>query len=116
MKYLIKILIIVLIIFGLTNPSELKHKEALRNQLSEFFTESLKKTNETQEEDWQLRGLQFGISLAQITIDEFIIPNTFSDNFILFSLTKIKLNGKIKTIGIGILGKVIIFDKDEIFI
>jgi hypothetical protein len=92
-------LAVVLVIAALTNPSKAAHKEMVK----EVLTEKLSKSNE--EKNKLVEGiLQIGFidGIVTTVLDEIIKV----DNYLFFSLTKIKDDTKNKTIGIGAFGHV----------
>ena len=108
----IKTILIVgsIILLALTNPKENEHKEKLTNT----FTRSL--SNNTDYGDLGSGGLEsLGSSLGLALGDSFIsiiMSSLISvENYVLFSLTKVNVEQKSKTIGIGVLGNVYIFNE-----
>ena len=83
-----------------TNPSQDKHKLALKDK----FIGSITKELEKQEEKTGMEGLQ--LSVATMFIDNMVDKTVTSNSYLLFSTTKINIEGNEKTIGFGILGHV----------
>jgi hypothetical protein len=92
-----------------TNPSQDKHKLALKDK----FISSISKEIENQEQKTGMEVLQ--LSVATIVIDNMINKTVTSTSYLLFSTTKIEIDGNEKTIGFGILGHVYLSNKiDEV--
>lgn len=95
----------------LTNPDRPKHamavKEILTKEFNKAMTEELRKSRN----NYQATSAGIGLLLGSSLIDKVIDGYIDSENFYLFSLTKINVGGDNKTIGLGVLGKVFISDK-----
>jgi hypothetical protein len=101
--------IFLVLLLLVTNPSQDKHKLALRDK----FISSISKEIENQEQKTGMEVLQ--LSVATIVIDNMINKTVTSENWLLFSTTRIKIDGDEKTIGFGILGHVYLSNKiDEV--
>jgi hypothetical protein len=98
------VLIIVGLIFsvaGLTNPNQDKHKEVIGNKLYSYML-----INSYFEKSTKSRRLDDGI------IDDLVS----TDNYVLFSTTKITWNSQTKIIGVGAFGNVYLTSKlNEVF-
>ena len=121
-KYLwsgLGILLVIILIF--TNPSEKKHKEAVKEVV---LTAMKKEMANNLLEDGNngfagaLQGL--GLMIGEKYIENLVEGLITRKNFILFSLTQGELKGEKKIAGIGILGNVFIspqltsfFDKNK---
>ena len=92
--------IFLVLLLLLTNPSQDKHKLALKDK----FIGSITKELEKQKEKTGMEGLQ--LSVATMFIDNMVDKTVTSTNWLLFSTTKINIEGSEKTIGFGILGHV----------
>ena len=88
-----------------TNPSQDKHKLALKDKFISSITTELEK----QKEKTGMEGLQ--LSVATMFIDNMVDKTVTSTNWLLFSTTKITIEGNEKTIGFGILGHVYLSNK-----
>jgi hypothetical protein len=93
-------LIVLLIISFFLNPSESEHKDAVKDALKAKLIE------QNQGSIFGEIGTALGVGLSDILID----GSVTRDNYLIFSLTKFKEEYQESTVGIGILGKVIIFD------
>lgn len=89
-----------LFILYFLNPSESEHKDAVKDALKSKLLE------QNQGSIFGEIGTALGVGLSDI----FIEGSVSRDNYLFFSLTKFKEEYQESTIGIGILGQVIIFD------
>ncbi|MBL4676939.1 MAG: hypothetical protein JKY70_12160 [Mucilaginibacter sp.] len=85
------IVAVILVIAVLTNPNQLKHKESVKKELTEYLHKDARKHG--------------GPGWAMVNTDL-----VSSDNYLFFSLTKGRWKGDSKIIGIGVFGKVFTFD------
>jgi len=97
--------IFLVLLLLVTNPSQDKHKVALKDK----FISSISKEIENQEQKTGMEALQ--LSVATMFIDNMIDKTVTSTSYLLFSTTKIKIDGDEKTIGFGILGHVYLSNK-----
>jgi len=88
-----------------TNPSQDKHKLALKDKFISSITTELDK----QKQKTGMEGLQ--LSVATMFINNMVDNTVTSSSYLLFSTTKIKIDGVEKTIGFGILGHVYLSSK-----
>ncbi|MCL2761193.1 MAG: DUF4359 domain-containing protein [Desulfuromonadales bacterium] len=111
-KYLIFAIIGILVFVAiLTNPNQDRHKEVIKNKLNSYMQKSIKKslpeTNDELGQAGQALGMMFGAALVDRVVDTLVS----TDNYLLFSTTKINWEGKSKVIGIGAFGNVYITSK-----
>jgi hypothetical protein len=107
MKKSIVVLIIigiVVIIAAATNPNKSRHKEVLESKIKTYMQKSMKGENN---EFALLLGSLLGNAVVSIAIDKFVS----TDNYILFSTTKLTWQGETKVIGFGAFGNVFISEK-----
>lgn len=97
--------IFLVLLLLVTNPSQEQHKLALKDK----FISSISKEIENQEQKTGMEALQ--LSVATMFIDNMIDKTVTSTSYLLFSTTKIKIDGDEKTIGFGILGHVYLSNK-----
>jgi hypothetical protein len=103
------ILIILIAVF--TNPDEDKHREGVKSKLNTYMQKSVVKTDN----EWEQAGQTLGLALGGMIIEELINSSISTDNYILFSMTKITWDGESKIIGAGAFGNVFLTKKiDEI--
>jgi len=95
----------------LTNPDRPKHAMAVKEILTKEFNKAMAEELRKSKNNYQATSAGIGLLLGSSLIDKVIDGYIDSENFYLFSLTKINVDGDNKTIGLGILGKVFISDK-----
>ena len=100
----ITILIILIAIF--TNPNPERHKEAVKNKVNSYIQQSMKESMNGTENNTAQAGKALGMMLAGAFIDKIIDNLVSTDNYVLFSTTKITWDGKTEIIGIGAFGNV----------
>lgn len=101
-------IVLILLIAAITNPNPERHKEAVKSK----FTAYLAKTTENDSSGMGAFGSMLGNAFAQQIIDNLVT----SDNYVLFSLTKVTADGKSNVIGYGLFGNVFLSGKiDEAF-
>jgi hypothetical protein len=99
----IALLVIGFILISLmaTNPSIEDHRIAVFDEMKEKMSSS---SSSVSTNEWQKAGEAIGFAIGKG-----ILENAVSrENYVLFSLTKITINGNQKNIGIGILGNVLV--------
>jgi len=97
--------IFLVLLLLVTNPSQDKHKLALKDKFISSITTELDK----QKQKTGMEGLQ--LSVATMFINNMVDNTVTSSSYLLFSTTKIKIDGVEKTIGFGILGHVYLSSK-----
>ncbi len=105
---------IVVVLAAITNPNQQRHKEVLKSKLNTYLQKSLKTNEEETDDKWGQAGQMLGAMIGGAFIEKILDNIVSTDNYILFSTTKITWQGKNKTIGIGAFGNVYIteeFDK-----
>lgn len=109
---------VVLLIFGLillfatlTNPSPERHKEAVKTKFKEYMQKSMKDSTTVSEDENDKVGLAFGMIIGNAIIEPIVNSLISTDNYIVFSTTKITWDGKTTVIGIGAFGNVFITKK-----
>lgn len=90
----------VLVLAMLTNPGVEKHREAVMNE----FQGSMR--NETSN-DFERAGKMIGLAFAETIVKQAVSTN----NYIIFSTTKLTVDRETKTIGFGCFGQVFISDE-----
>jgi hypothetical protein len=100
-----------LVIFGFillammtTNPSLEDHRQAVLDEIEKKASAS--QTN-SQSDMWGLLGTRIGESIGKVILDQAIER----DNYLLFSVTILKFNNTERNIGIGVFGKVWMFEE-----
>lgn len=102
------VLILILVTAILTNPSQERHKETLKNELKYQLEKTLKEYTPSTDNPWEKFGQALGMVFVGVLVDKIVDTLITSDNYVFFSLTKISLLGESKVIGIGLFGKVFI--------
>lgn len=111
MKTLKKILIVVLmlvavIVMAKTVPDKKAHKNAMMEAVKEYVDEEAAK-----------RGIgdnvlaNIGKGIVNKTIEVALNSKLHVNNYLIFNTTHVKLDGKKKTLSLGLLGHVFTFDK-----
>lgn len=101
-NYLSFAIIMIFIFAILTNPNEDIHKVIIKGKFDSFIPKNIKATNNQWEQVGQIIGVAIGSSIINMAIENLVSTN----NYILFSLTTIKFQGRVKVIGIGLFGNV----------
>jgi hypothetical protein len=111
-KHIILIITGVLLIIGaLTNPTQDRHKEAVKNKLNVIMQKSIKDSMKNSDSGAEQIGSALGLMLGGAILDRMIESTISSDNYVLFSTTKATWEGKAKIIGVGVFGNVFISDE-----
>lgn len=117
MKKFLTIVIIaaILVIAFMTNPNEEQHRLAVKEKLNSFLQDKINTEKENTNNYWEKAGLALGEVFGNVAVDKIIDNMISSNDYILFSTTKINLGKESKTIGIGAFGIVYISKKvDEV--
>lgn len=103
--FLIGLLILTLVAI-FTNPDTDQHREAVK---TEFLAEYQKKmaTEETNNE-WGQMEAAIGSMFGNALIGQLLQTMISSENYLLFSLTKVTLGDQSRVIGVGLFGNVFI--------
>lgn len=109
--YLIIGLCLFAVITALTNPGTEKHKEEVKLKMNALFEKEIDKENITQNDELSKAGEIMGNTLAKSMINMMVDNMVSSSNYILFSTTNVTVEGKTKTIGIGLLGNIFLSGK-----
>lgn len=108
-KHIIIIFIGVLLIVGaLTNPTQDRHKEAVKNKLNVIMQKSIKDSMKNSDSGAEQIGSALGLMLGGAILDRMIESTISSDNYVLFSTTNATWEGQTKIIGVGVFGNVFI--------
>ena len=100
-----------LLIAVLTNPNQDRHKEVVKNKLNTIMQKAMKDGLKNSDSGVEQLGSTLGLMLGGALLDRMIETMVSTDNYVLFSTTKITWEGKSKLIGIGVFGNVFISDK-----
>lgn len=104
------LIIIVIVLIGLvavlTNPNQDRHKEVVKNKLNLYLQKSIKEEFADRNNEGEKSGQAIGTMLGVVLVNQIIDNLVSTDNYVLFSKTKITWDGKTKVIGIGAFGNV----------
>lgn len=104
---------IFLLVAVLTNPNQDRHKEIINRELTAYMQKSMQESLTETSNEWRLAGQALGMMLGGAVIDRIIDNLVSTNNFVLFSTSKITWAGETQTIGIGVFGNVFITNKLE---
>jgi hypothetical protein len=111
-KHITLIIIGALLFIGaLTNPTQDRHKEAVKNKLNVIMQKSLKDSMKNSDSGAEQIGSALGLMLGGAILDRMIESTISSNSYVLFSTTNVTWEGKTKIIGIGVFGNVFISDE-----
>jgi hypothetical protein len=111
-SYLIFAVLGVLVLIAmLTNPNQDRHKEVVKNKISLYMQKSMKQNLTEKDNEWEQIGQAFGMMLGGTLVDRIVDNLVSTNNYILFSTTKVSWDGEVKIIGIGAFGNVFISSK-----
>ena len=101
---------IVLVCLGafVTNPTSVEHKLILKDKMREYLNTEIDKMQLENDNKFAALGASLGAAFGGIIVDKFIDENVVIDDYYLFSITNVRWEGKIKMVGVGIFGKVIL--------
>jgi hypothetical protein len=105
-KIIVTIIIVIVLISILTNPNHDQHCRVIKENFNSYIQQSIGKP----ENGFEALGLMIGNTIADQMINNIISI----DNYVIFSITKMKWEEKNIAIGIGILGNVLIFKEKEL--
>lgn len=107
-KYIFIVIIGAIVLIAIfTNPSIDEHKEAMKNKLNSLLQKNLKQELTEMDDTAQALSMMLGGAV----LDGFVDNAVSSDNYILFSTTKMTSYGKSKVVGFGVFGNVYISNK-----
>ncbi len=109
-KILGGVLIVVLVILGLTNPSKETHENAIRTEVSK----AIDKSTSGGGNDLLTQGFRMMARMMAGSVLDTAMNQLFEyHNYLLFSKGTVTLDGKDHTVSYGILGKVITLNADD---
>jgi hypothetical protein len=106
----------LVLIAAITNPDTNRHKEAVKAKFDAYLQkaarEGIAESDNTWEQAGQAIGLMLGGALVGYAVDNLVS----TDNYVVFSVTKVSWEGKSRIIGVGAFGNVFLSKKvDEFF-
>jgi predicted lysophospholipase L1 biosynthesis ABC-type transport system permease subunit len=111
-NYLVVVIIgVIVLVAVLTNPSEDRHREAMKSRLNAHMQKTIKQR--LGEDANGLEGLAqaLGAILGGSVVSGLVENVVSSDNYVLFSTTKMTWEGESKVVGVGAFGNVFISNK-----
>lgn len=106
------ILLVIALIGVFTNPPLEKHQEAIEQKVNDLENINGDVDGDTLKKLGALLGEAVGLN----TMSKYLNNNVKIEDLKVLSLTKLKINGNYKTVGIGAFGKVFLFDDVKNFI
>lgn len=97
---------LIIIIAVITNPNQDRHKEVIKTKLNTYIQKSMNEKQTETNNKWEQAGQVLGMMISGAIIDPIIDNLVSTDNYVLFSTTKITWDGKTKIVGIGAFGNV----------
>jgi hypothetical protein len=91
-----------------TNPSSAEHKLILKDKMRQLLNSEIDKLKSENDNEFAQLGATFGAAIGGAFTDKFVDENVVVDDYYLFSITNFRWDGKIKMVGVGIFGKVIL--------
>lgn len=111
-NYLLLALVgLILLVAVLTNPNLDRHKEAIKTKLNSYLQESMKEDIKKTDEKWGKVGQSIGVILGGVFVDRIVDNLVSTDNYVLFSTTKVTYDGQTKIVGVGFFGNVFLSKK-----
>jgi hypothetical protein len=91
-----------------TNPTSVEHKLILKDKMREYLNTEIDKMQLENDNKFAALGASLGAAFGGVIADKFIDENVVVDDYYLFSITNVRWEGKIKMVGVGLFGKVIL--------
>jgi len=105
--YLIFLLLLCIGAFA-TNPSSAEHKLILKDKMRQLLNSEINKLKSENDNEFAQLGATLGAAIGGAFTDKFVEENVIVDDYYLFSITKVRYEGKSNIVGLGIFGKVIL--------
>lgn len=102
---------LILLVAVLTNPNQDRHKEVIRAKFNSHMQKSISEGLTELHNEWELAGQALGMMLGGVLIDGIISNIVTTNNYVIFSTTKMTWKGESKVIGVGVFGNVFLTDK-----
>jgi len=94
-----------------TNPNQNRHKEEIKNKVTSIIQKSKNEPSNKSDGGLEQAGQALGMMIGGAIIDGIIDNIISTDNYILFSTTKLNWDGNTRIIGFGAFGNVFISNK-----
>ncbi|MGX7666064.1 DUF4359 domain-containing protein [Flavobacterium pedocola] len=98
---------IILAIAIFTNPNQEIHKEVVKSTITSYYQKSIEEDDTIPKNGFSALGSLLGTSLINTLVEN----GVSSDNYLVFSITKIRYKGEEKSIGFGVFGNVFLSEK-----
>ncbi len=105
------ILLLVGVLAAFTNPKQEIHKEVLKAKISMHLQQSASVGVNEASTSWERAGQSFGLMLGSFIVDQAVNKLVSTNNYVLFSTTRITWQGETHTIGVGAFGNVYVSGK-----
>ena len=102
---------IIVLVAVLTNPSQDKHREAIKSKLNAYLQQSMKESLKETDNEWEQAGQALGLMIGGAFVDRIIDNLISTENYVIFSTTKMTWDGQTKVVGIGAFGNVFLTSK-----
>lgn len=112
MKNNLFFLLLIALIGVFTNPSLEKHQAAVAEKVNELGNVN----GEVDGDSLKKLGALLGEAIGLNTMEKYLNNNVKVEDLKVISLTKLKINGTYKTVGVGAFGKVFLFDDVKSYI
>jgi len=104
------ILGLIVIVGAIANPDESVHKSQVKDLMySQMNLEKELLNSANSGNEWETAGTALGLSLGMSMADKLVENMVSVDNYVIFSITNVRFDGKKKTVGYGLFGNVFIF-------
>jgi len=111
-KYVILgIVALIIIVAVVSNPSAATHKEIIKTKLNAYLQKSMAEKSKASDDEWSKAGNALGMMFGNVMVNGIVDNLVSTDNYLLFSITKMNWEGESKTIGVGAFGNVYINGK-----
>jgi hypothetical protein len=97
---------LVLLIAAFTNPDPDQHKEAVKAKFNAYIQRAAREGLGKAGNEWEQAGQAIGLMLGGALLGQLVDNLIATDNYVLFSVTKISWEGESKIIGVGAFGNV----------
>ncbi|POY40448.1 hypothetical protein C3L50_07340 [Flavobacterium alvei] len=104
----------IILIAVISNPNEDKHKSAVKSKVLAFnMANAVSDIANSTDNNYNNVGRSIGTALGGVIVEQLINSIVSSDNYLVFSTTKVTWEGETKIIGFGAFGNVFLSDKLE---
>ena len=96
-----------LLIAVITNPDQDRHEEVIKEKFNSYMQKSMTEGLSETDNGWEALGMALGVAMVNGIISNIVT----TDNYVIFSVTKITWAGESKVIGVGAFGNVFLNGK-----